>query len=82
MKFKYLTEVVDAIKTFEFERKEFLSRPGESKKRDRDGLRIQNTGQPSSTPHYQDHRVKAKRSPNSQIKPWQPRPPNPRPTQN
>ncbi|KAJ0907149.1 putative retrotransposon gag domain-containing protein [Helianthus annuus] len=82
MKFKDLTEVADAIKTFEFERKEFLSRTGENKKRDRDGIRTQTAGQSSTTPQQQDHKVQAKRNPGDQTRPWQPRPQNSRPTQN
>ncbi|XP_021993830.1 uncharacterized protein LOC110890515 [Helianthus annuus] len=44
MKFKDVTEVADAIKTFEFERKEFLSRTGDNKKRNREGQFKQEIG--------------------------------------
>ncbi|KAK1431932.1 hypothetical protein QVD17_08738 [Tagetes erecta] len=71
MKFKDLTEVADAIKTFEFERKEFLSRVGESKKRDRDGQRIQATGQSSTAAPQQDRRVQANQKTGNQMRPWQ-----------
>ncbi|XP_076929221.1 uncharacterized protein LOC143593489 [Bidens hawaiensis] len=82
MKFKDITEVADAIKTFEFERKEFLSRTGENKKRDREGQIKQSTGQPSTTAQPQDRKVQANRNSGNQTRPWRSRPQNQKPVQN
>ncbi|KAD2805507.1 hypothetical protein E3N88_38884 [Mikania micrantha] len=82
MKFKDLTEVADAMKTYEFERKEFLSRAGENKKRDRDGQRIQTSGQSSNVSNQQDRRVQVIRNNGNQSRPWQSRPQNPKPVTN
>ncbi|KAD1774781.1 hypothetical protein E3N88_42308 [Mikania micrantha] len=82
MKFKDLTEVADAMKTYEFERKEFLSRVGDNKKRDRDGQRIQTSGQSSNGANQQDRRVQVIRHNGNQSRPWQSRPQNPKPTTN
>ncbi|XP_076883092.1 uncharacterized protein LOC143531730 [Bidens hawaiensis] len=83
MKFKYLTEVGDAIKTFEFKRKEFLSQTDENKKRDRDGLPKQAMVQSSSAnAQHQDCRVQANRNLSNQARPWQPKTLNQKPAQN
>ncbi|XP_035837185.1 uncharacterized protein LOC118485060, partial [Helianthus annuus] len=82
MKFKDITEVADAIKTFEFERKEFLSRTGDNKKRNREGQFKQEIGQLSTTPQYQDRKVQGNQNSGNQARPWQPRLQNPRPAQN
>ncbi|KAD4385760.1 hypothetical protein E3N88_25929 [Mikania micrantha] len=82
MKFKDLTEVADAMKTYEFERKEFLSRAGDNKKRDRDRQRIQTSGQSSNGSNQQDRRVQVIRHNGNQSRPWQSRPQNPKPTTN
>ncbi|KAD5961988.1 hypothetical protein E3N88_13461 [Mikania micrantha] len=82
MKFKDLTEVADAMKTYEFERKEFLSRAGDNKKRDRDGQHIQTSGQSSNVSKQQDRRVQVIRHNGNQSRPWQSRPQNPKPATN
>ncbi|KAD3640831.1 hypothetical protein E3N88_30054 [Mikania micrantha] len=82
MKFKDLTEVADAMMTYEFERKEFLSRAGDNKKRDKDGQRIQTSGQSSIVSNHQDRRVQVIRHNGNQSRPWQSRPQNPKPATN
>ncbi|KAJ0802805.1 putative nucleotidyltransferase, Ribonuclease H [Helianthus annuus] len=82
MKFKDITEVADAIKTFEFERKEFLSRTGDNKKRNREGQFKQEIGQSSTTPQHQDRKVQGNQNFGNQARQWQPRLQNPRPAQN
>ncbi|XP_035843914.1 uncharacterized protein LOC118490402 [Helianthus annuus] len=82
MKFKDVTEVADAIKTFEFERKEFLSRTGDNKKRNREGQFKQEIGQSSTTPQHQDRKAQGNQNFGNQARPWQPRLQNPRPAQN
>ncbi|KAK1414363.1 hypothetical protein QVD17_16561 [Tagetes erecta] len=81
MKFKDLTEVAEVIKTFEFERKEFISRTGENKKRDRDGNRIQAIGQSSNAATTQNHKDQTNRNTRNPVRPWQPRHENPKPAQ-
>ncbi|KAD5960775.1 hypothetical protein E3N88_12247 [Mikania micrantha] len=68
--------------TYEFERKEFLSRAGDNKKRDRDGQRIQTSGQSSNVSNQQDRRVKVIMNNGNQSRPWQSRPQNPKPATN
>ncbi|XP_021991620.1 uncharacterized protein LOC110888401 [Helianthus annuus] len=82
IKFKDITEVADAIKTFEFERKEFLSRTGDNKKRNREGQFKQEIGQSSTTPPHQARKVQGNPNFGNQARPWQPRLQNPRPAQN
>ncbi|XP_035838246.1 uncharacterized protein LOC118485856 [Helianthus annuus] len=82
IKFKDITEVADAIKTFEFERKEFLSRTGDNKKRNREGQFKQEIGQSSTTPPHQARKVQGNPNFGNQARPWQPRIQNPRPAQN
>ncbi|XP_035844033.1 uncharacterized protein LOC118490479 [Helianthus annuus] len=82
MKFKDITKVADAIKTFEFERKEFLSRTGDNKKRNREGQFKQEIGQSSITPQHQDRKVQGNQNSGNQARPWQPRLQNPKPAQN
>ncbi|XP_035841368.1 uncharacterized protein LOC118488233, partial [Helianthus annuus] len=82
MKFKDITEVADAIKTFEFERKEFLSRTGDNKKRNREGQFKQEIGQLSTTPQHQDRKVQGNQNFGNQARQWQPRLQNPRPAHN
>jgi hypothetical protein len=71
--FTTVEQAANAAKKVDMERKEFLGNPDDSKKRNRDGTRIQSTGESShvSTQYGNERRVQGNHPSGKHTKPWQ-----------